>query len=102
MQQFTKLVIEIIQKIPVGKVSTYGSIAKMAGNPRGARQVVRVLHSMSAKYNLPWYRIVNSKGQISISEIDAKMSQTLLLSKDGVEVDENFCINLEKYLWMKR
>jgi len=57
---------ELIKQIPKGKVSTYGLIAALAGSPRAARQVVRVLHSSSRKDNLPWHRVVNSKGQITI------------------------------------
>ena len=45
---------------------TYGQIATLAGSPRGARQVVRVLHTLSEKYKLPWHRVINSKGEISI------------------------------------
>ncbi|HEX5563862.1 MAG TPA: MGMT family protein, partial [Sporosarcina sp.] len=65
MVPFTERVVQIIRDIPAGKVMTYGQVAAAAGNPRGARQVVRVLHSMSAKYDLPWHRIVNAQGGIS-------------------------------------
>ena len=47
MNPFTKRTIDIIQSIPEGQIMTYGQIASLAGNSRGARQVVRVLHSMS-------------------------------------------------------
>lgn len=100
MQEFTIQVIEIIQNIPQGKVSTYGTIAKMAGSPRGARQVVRILHTMTGKYNLPWHRVINSKGQIAFSEIEARENQAILLTKEGVEINENHRINLEKYMWI--
>ena len=52
MNPFTERVIQIIKSIPAGKVMTYGQIAKEAGSPRGARQVVRILHTMSAKHKL--------------------------------------------------
>jgi methylated-DNA-protein-cysteine methyltransferase-like protein len=68
---FTERVISIIQSIPEGKVMTYGQIASYAGSPRGARQVVRILHSMSKKHHLPWHRVINSKGEISILEDEA-------------------------------
>ncbi|MFC0471513.1 MGMT family protein [Halalkalibacter kiskunsagensis] len=60
MRSYEK-VLDIIKHIPVGKVMTYGQIAKFAGSPRAARQVVRILHSMIRKYNLPWHRVVNKK-----------------------------------------
>ena len=47
MQPFTQRVIELIQAIPPGYVMSYGQVAAAAGNPRGARQVVRILHAMS-------------------------------------------------------
>ncbi|EOR24029.1 methylated-DNA--protein-cysteine methyltransferase [Niallia nealsonii AAU1] len=56
MRPFTKKVVEIIADIPEGKVMTYGQIAAIAGSPRGARQVVRILHTLSEKYQLPWQR----------------------------------------------
>lgn len=53
MTPFTENVIEIIRSIPAGKVMTYGQIAALAGSPRAARQVVRVLHSMSKNISSP-------------------------------------------------
>jgi len=53
MNAFTKAVIHTIQSIPKGMVMTYGQIATAAGNPWGARQVSRILHSMSKSYYLP-------------------------------------------------
>ena len=67
MNLFTERVIRIIQGIPAGQVMTYGQVAAAAGSPRGARQVVRVLHSMSEKYELPWHRIINVQGEISFT-----------------------------------
>ncbi|NMO79844.1 MGMT family protein [Niallia alba] len=66
MRPFTKKVVEIIADIPEGKVMTYGQIAAIAGSPRGARQVVRILHTLSEKYQLPWQRVLNSKGCIGL------------------------------------
>ena len=99
MQEFTQQVIDIILAIPEGKVQTYGGIAKMAGSPRAARQVTRILHSMSRKYGLPWHRIVNSKGQIAIKDPDGAEEQKFRLIKEGVEVSEKYRIDLKKYLW---
>ena len=53
MEEFTQKVVEIIKSIPEGRVSTYGTIALMAGHPNGARQVTRIIHSMSRKHKLP-------------------------------------------------
>ena len=67
MTKFTEEVLDIIKMIPKGKVMTYGQIAAYAGNPRGARQVSRILHSMSSSHELPWHRVINSKGGISLT-----------------------------------
>lgn len=97
MQPFTKKVIEIIKAIPEGKVMTYGQIAEAAGSPRGARQVVRILHAMSKPYDLPWHRVVNIRGEIALQEEEARWSQEAALESEGVEVDAQGRIDLGRY-----
>lgn len=97
MTQFTEVVLNIIKMIPKGKVMTYGQIAAYADQPRGARQVSRILHSMSMKHNLPWWRVINSKGTISLTG-EAGFQQGELLSQEGIEVI-NKRIDLKKYLY---
>jgi len=96
---FTELVIDIIQAIPRGKVATYGQIAKMAGNPHGARQVVWILHSSTKKNNLPWHRVINSKGEVAINDPNGKSEQRELLLDEGVEFKSEFRVDLYRYLW---
>ena len=95
MNLFTKRVVTIIQAIPSGYVMSYGQVAAAAGNPRGARQVVRILHSMSEKYELPWHRIINAKGEISFTAGD----QRGLLEAEGVEFSLNGKVDLATYRW---
>lgn len=97
LQPFTENVIAIIKLIPEGKVMTYGQIAALAGNPRGARQVARVLHSMSRKYQLPWHRVINSIGKISIQDKESKDLQRAFLEGEGIEVKEDNRIDLATY-----
>ena len=102
MTPFTKQVIDIIRSIPKGKVMTYGQIAGIAGSPQGARQVVRILHSMSEKHCLPWHRIINAKGQIAIKEEQSKNEQIILLRSEGVIVEMkemNGYVDLGEYQW---
>lgn len=99
MTLFTEKVIEIIQSIPRGKVMTYGQIAGTAGNPRAARQVVRVLHAMSPKYDLPWHRVINAKGQIAMKSDSAYNEQLMRLELEGIETDINGNIDLTRYRW---
>lgn len=75
---------------------TYGQIAAEAGNPRSARQVARVLHSMSYKHNLPWHRVVNAKGYISLKG-EGYMVQKHLLEEEGILFRKDDSINLDKY-----
>jgi len=93
--EFTENVITVIKQIPKGKVMTYGSIASYAGNRYGARQVVRILNSSSISYNLPWHRVINSKGEIGLSGEGGAM-QRQKLEAEGVEFKDGK-IDLSKY-----
>lgn len=95
---FSKQVIEIIQKIPAGKVATYGQIATLAGNNKAARQISRILHSSSDKYDLPWHRVINSQGRISMKSGDGFEMQKAMLESEGIQVI-NDRIYLKKYRW---
>ncbi|MCP4230729.1 MAG: MGMT family protein [bacterium] len=95
---FTQSVVEVILNIPKGKVASYGQVAGLVGNPRAARQVVRVLHSSSRKEGLPWHRIINSKGMISLTGEGYDLQRSLL-EAEGVVFDENGKVNLEVFRW---
>ncbi|WP_313639929.1 MGMT family protein [Paenibacillus sp.] len=97
MTPFTEQVIRIIQSIPEGKVMTYGGIARAAGSPRGARQVVRILHSMSRNYKLPWHRVINAKGMISLTEDESSSLQKLYLQEEGIIFDEKGVVDLKQF-----
>jgi len=97
MLPYTKRVVEIIQAIPEGYVMTYGQVAALAGSPRGARQVVRILHTLGGIHKLPWHRVVNAKGEIAIQDDESRFKQILYLSGEGVEVDGEGRIDLEIY-----
>lgn len=97
--QFTESVLEIIKSIPKGKVQTYGGISKLAGHPNGARQVVRILSALSAKENLPWHRVINSKGLLPMMNFEMFSEQKMLLEKENIEVSAEGKIILNKYLW---
>lgn len=97
MTDFTEQVLNIIKSIPSGKVMTYGQIAAYAGNPRGARQVSRILHGMSQKHKLPWHRVINSKGTISLTG-EPGLVQGQMLASEGISVI-NKRIDLTKHLY---
>ena len=100
---FYQKVYQLTKKIPKGKVASYGQIAGMISTPRAARIVGWALHVADNKIDLPWQRVINSKGIISTTCLDhPKELQANLLKAEGVEVkmvEGNYFINLEKYLW---
>ena len=96
---FQEKVIEVIKGIPKGKVATYGAVAAYAGSPRAARQVVRILHSSSKKHNLPWHRVINREGKISLRPGEGYELQKALLEKEKVVFDPGDRVDLERYLW---
>ena len=96
MNEFTQSVIKFIKSIPKGKVATYGSIAKICGKPTGARQVSRILHTQTKKHKLPWHRIINSQGKISLTG-DQYHIQKGLLESEGVQFSKSDVVDLKKY-----
>jgi methylated-DNA-protein-cysteine methyltransferase related protein len=100
MKPFTERVVKIIQSIPPGNVMTYGQVAALAGSPRAARQVVRILHSMSEKYKLPWHRVLNSKGEIGFRDEEQAMTQRLCLEAEGIHFIGKNRIRLEEYRYL--
>ena len=99
MRNFTRSVIEIIQRIPEGRVCTYGRIGRMAGHPNGARQVVRILHSSSRKHKLAWHRVVNAQGRISLPKGGGYEQQKARLQAEGVVFDDTGRIDMDRFLW---
>ncbi|MCA9764883.1 MAG: MGMT family protein [Carnobacterium sp.] len=97
MKPFTEKAIVVMKNIPSGKVMTYGQIAEIAGNKRGARQVVRLLHSMSKKENLPWHRVINAKGEIGLTDEEGRFTQKEMLKAEGIHLMKNGKIDLLIY-----
>ena len=98
-ESFTNSAVRVIKKIPKGKVATYGQIAAMAGNPRAARQVVWLLNTHSEKEKLPWHRVVNSKGSISLKPGHGYEMQRAMLEDEGIIFGINDKIDFKRFLW---
>lgn len=99
MTPFTERAIAIMKSIPAGQVMTYGQVAELAGNKRAARQIVRILHSMSKKHDIPWHRIINAKGEIGIKDEEGKFTQKEKLTAEGITVMHNGKVNLVAYCY---
>ncbi len=97
--EFEERVKGFIKAIPRGKVATYAQIAALAGNYRAARQVARVLHASSRKDRLPWQRVINSRGGISLKRGRGFEEQKRLLAREGVSVERTGRVDLTSFQW---
>ncbi|MFB9134686.1 MGMT family protein [Vibrio olivae] len=98
MDQFLAQIFAVIQQIPSGKVITYGEAAKLAGYPGYARQVGKALGNLPEGSKLPWFRVLNSQGKISLKGEDLIRQRRELLA-DGVAVSASGKVNLTTYQW---
>ena len=96
MTENTLRIIQAIKAIPPGHVSSYGSVALAAGLPNGARQTVRVLHSLSEKLDLPWHRVIRSDGSIALDG-DGRELQIQLLRSEGVVVSPDGHVDMKRF-----
>lgn len=88
-----------VRKIPKGRVSTYGRIARLVRAP-GPRVVGYAMAALHAGSNVPWQRVVNHKGEISMRKGgDGEMRQRRLLEAEGVQFNLKGRINLKTYAW---
>lgn len=99
---FHQRAVAVIKRIPKGRVATYGQVAAMAGNPRAARQITRVLNSSSKKERLPWQRVINREGRISLRPGEGYEQQKGMLLDEGVRFDRDDRIDLARFGWKPR
>lgn len=99
MTTFEKIY-EVVKRIPKGKVSTYGQVAYLAGNPRLARVVGYALHNNPDPQNIPCHRVVNREGRVAKAFVFGGGSvQKSLLEAEGIEFCDDEKIDLDKYIW---
>lgn len=98
--ELARLIVAVVQLIPYGKVASYGQVARLAGLPRHARLVGRVLSQLDASSELAWHRVLNSQGLIRVGKSNAagENIQSLKLVQEGVEV-LNGKVSLKKFQW---
>ncbi len=97
---FYEKVYKAVSEIPRGKVATYGQIARMCASPRASRIVGGALHKNPLPGVIPCHRVVNRFGGLAPDfAFGGKDAQKALLNAEGVFVDENYTVELEKYLW---
>jgi len=89
---------QVIHAIPKGHVATYGQVAELAGLPRAARLVGNTLKNLPKNSKLPWHRVINASGKISLPMDGNGKVQKQRLEKEGV-VFLKGKINLKHYRW---
>ena len=96
-------VYKVVKKIPRGKVATYGQIAALAGMPRHARQAGYALAATPESVKIPWHRVINAQGRISLRlrhwDSGSDDLQRILLEAEGVAFDSNGKVNLKLFQW---
>ena len=98
---FYEAVYRLICRIPKGRVMTYGQIAAILGAPRAARAVGYAMRACPE--DLPWQRVINSKGQISArSEAERPIIQRMLLESEGIDFDDSDTCALATLIWEPR
>ena len=91
---------QIVKQIPEGQVATYGQVAMLAGDHRGARTVGWALHSNPDPVHIPCHRVVDRNGRVSPAFVFGGENQQIrLLAQEGVPC-ENGCVDLKKYQWL--
>jgi methylated-DNA-protein-cysteine methyltransferase related protein len=91
-----------VRRIPSGRVATYGDIAELAGFPGRARQVGYALHALPEGSAVPWHRIINAAGRISLPPEGGGLEQRFRLVKEGVRVDAGGRVNLAEHHFRRR
>ena len=95
-----------VKRIPRGKVATYGQIAALIGMPRHARQVGYTLAATPQNMKIPWHRVINAQGCISLRlrhwDSGSDDLQRILLEDEGVIFDSSGRVDLKQFRWMPK
>jgi methylated-DNA-protein-cysteine methyltransferase-like protein len=94
----------VVARIPRGRVATYGQVARLAGLPSHARLVGYALNALREGSRVPWQRVVNAKGRVSLRRSGSghDVLQRLMLRREGVRFDRKGVIDLAVFRWRLR
>ena len=93
----------VVRRIPEGRVATYGQVASLAGLAGHARQVGYALHALPDGTAIPWHRVVNAKGGISLRSMPGgELVQRGLLQREGIPLDPRGRVPLARMRWLPR
>ena len=92
-----------VKRIPYGRVATYGQIAALVGMPRHARQAGYALAATPENKKIPWHRVINARGKISLRlkhwDSGSDDFQRILLEAEGVKFDSGGRVDLKRFRW---
>ena len=98
--RFFQRVYDVVRMIPSGKVASYGQVAALLEHPRSARTVGWALHATPEGMDIPWHRVINSRGYVSTARTtDPPELQQRLLEAEGVVFDERGHVDLRLFGW---
>ena len=100
-KSFDLQVYQTVSHIPFGQVATYGQIAELIGAYGCARQIGWSLKRLRLPSTIPWHRVINTKGEVSmrIGREGTNWVQIDLLKREGVFINQELKIQLYRYLW---
>lgn len=92
---------DVVREIPAGRVATYGQVAALAGLPRHARLVGYALHALPEATTVPWHRVVNARGALSLERraVGGGLAQRFRLEAEGVTFGVGGRIALGAFGW---
>lgn len=96
-----RAIYDVVRRIPRGRVASYGQVARVAGLPNAARQVGYALHALPAGSTVPWHRVLNAAGTISLRN-DHALTQRMLLLGEEVRFDSRGRVDLDRQGWKPR
>lgn len=96
---FQKAVVTVVRLVPYGKVISYGQVATYIGLPRAARQVGWILRGLEESIQIPWWRVINNAGRITIkgNKYNNASIQKQLLEQEGIKINKDFELDIQKY-----
>jgi methylated-DNA-protein-cysteine methyltransferase-like protein len=96
-----KRIYAVVRRIPSGHVTTYGAIARIAGLPGRARQVGYALSALPNGSSVPWHRVINAQGRLSLERVGSSSgtTQRIRLVGEGVTVDAGGRVSLARFGW---
>jgi methylated-DNA-protein-cysteine methyltransferase-like protein len=97
---FFDQIYEVVRRIPPGNVASYGQIARLLGKPRAARSVGWALHNLPEGSDVPWQRVLNAQGIISLDvHGPGGAIQKAILEEEGIVFDERGRVDMDTYGW---